>query len=149
MLRTAVVSNQTFAYNNFGLRYDVATRSWQVIDENNLNVYGEFSTGKTGDVTNQQLDSSWILRFTNNGATYTMTTRALRYVFESKREVRFFYDSVDRNFNIVTGKTLQDRISVLSFNTKPDTTTAFTNDIDFSVATEFRTAQGYIDSSKL
>ena len=147
-IKTLII-DQTFAYNNFGLRYDVATRSWQVIDENNLNVYGEFSTGKTGDVTNQQLDSSWILRFTNNGATYTMTTRALRYVFESKREVRFFYDSVDRNFNIVTGKTLQDRISVLSFNTKPDTTTAFTNDIDFSVATEFRTAQGYIDSSKL
>ena len=144
-----LIIDQTFAYNNFGLRYDVATRSWQVIDENNLNVFGSFSTGKTGDVTNQQLDSSWILRFTNNGATYTMTTRSLRYVFESKREVRFFYDSVDRNFNIVTGKTLQDRISVLSFNTKPDSNDSFNIDTDFSVATEFRTAQGYIDSSKL
>ena len=70
-------------------------------------------------------------------------------MFESKKEVRFYYDSVDRNFNIVTGKTLQDKIAVLSFNTKPDSVDAFTNDIDFSVATEFRTAQGYIDSSKL
>ena len=25
-------------------------------DENNSNVYGTFSTGKTGDLTNQQLD---------------------------------------------------------------------------------------------
>ena len=54
-IKTLII-DQTFAYNNFGLRYDVATRSWQVIDENNLNVYGDFSTGKTGDVTNQQLD---------------------------------------------------------------------------------------------
>jgi len=147
-IKTLII-DQTFAYNNFGLRFDVATRSWQLIDENNLNVFGDFSTGKTGDTTNQQLDSSWILRFTNNGETYTITTRVLRYVFESKKEVRFYYDSVDRNFNIVTGKTVQDKISVLSFNTKPDSVDAFTNDIDFSVATEFRTAQGYIDSSKL
>ena len=38
----------------------------------------------------------------------------------AKKEVRFYYDSVDRNFNIVTEKTLQDKIAVLSFNTKPD-----------------------------
>ena len=87
-----LIIDQAFAYNNFGLRYDVATRKWQVIDENNLNVYGVFSTGKAGDLTSQQLDASWILRFVTNGATYTMTSRGMRYVFESKREVRFFYD---------------------------------------------------------
>ena len=67
--------DQAFAYNNFGLRYDVATRKWQVIDENNLNVYGVFSTGKTGDLTNQQLDASWIIRFITNGSTYSVTSR--------------------------------------------------------------------------
>jgi len=145
----AIIIDQTFAYNNFALRYDVSTRQWQVIDENNLNVYGTFSTGKAGDLSNQQLDASWIIRFINDGTTYTMTTRGLRYVFESKREVRFFYDSVDRNFNQVTGKTLQDKVSILSFNTKPDSVNPFTSDIDFSVSTEYRTVNGYVDSSKL
>ena len=144
-----LIIDQAFAYNNFGLRYDVATRKWQVIDENNLNVYGVFSTGKAGDLTSQQLDASWILRFVTNGATYTMTSRGMRYVFESKREVRFFYDSADRNFNVQTGKTLQDKISVLSVNTKPDSTANFNIDLNFSVSTEFRTTEGYVDSSKI
>ena len=145
----SLMIDQAFAYNNFGLRYDVETRKWQVIDENNLNVYGTFSTGKTGDLTNQQLDASWIIRFLTNGSTYTVTTRGLRYVFESKREVRFYYDSADRNFNVQTGKTLQDKIAVLAVNTKPDSTANFNLDLNFSVSTEFRNAEGYVDSSKI
>jgi len=78
-----------------------------------------------------------------------MTSRGMRYVFESKREVRFFYDSADRNFNVQTGKTLQDKISVLSVNTKPDSTANFNIDLNFSVSTEFRTTEGYVDSSKI
>ena len=115
-----LIIDQAFAYNNFGIRYDVQTRKWNVIDENNLNVYGDFSVGKTGDESNQQLDASWLIKCINNGATYTITFRGLRYVFESKKEVRFFYDSADRNFNAKTGATIQDKISVLSINTKPD-----------------------------
>jgi len=144
-----LIIDQAFAYNNFGIRYDVATRKWQVIDENNLNVFGVFSTGKTGDTSNQQLDASWLIKCITNGSTYTITYRGLRYVFESKKEVRFFYDSADRNFNSQTGVTLQDKISVLSINTKPDTTNSFTNDINFAVSTEYRTLSGYVDSSKL
>jgi hypothetical protein len=144
-----IIIDQAFAYNNFGIRYDVASRSWQVIDENNLDVYGTFSTGKTGDTSNQQLDSSWLIKCITNGATYTITYRGLRYVFESKREVRFFYDSADRNFNAQTGVTLQDKVSVLSINTKPDVVASFTNDINFAVSTEYRTLSGYVDSSKL
>ena len=43
-----LIIDQAFAYNNFGIRYDVQTRKWNVIDENNLNV-SEQSVGKTGD----------------------------------------------------------------------------------------------------
>ena len=144
-----VIIDQAFAYNNFGIRYDVQTRKWMVIDENNLNVYGDFSIGKTGDESNQQLDSSWLIRCINNGATYTITYRGLRYVFESNKEVRFFYDSADRNFNAKTGTTLQDKVSVMSVNTKPDSNSAFNNDINFAISTEYRTLSGYVDSAKI
>jgi len=147
-VKTQII-DQTFAYNNFGLRYDVETRKWQVIDENNLNVYGVFSTGKSGDASNQQLDASWIIKCITDGATYTITHRGLRYVFESKKEVRFYYDSADRNFNAQTGVTLQDKIAVLSINTKPDSVVPFNNDTDFSISTEFRTIEGYVNSSKV
>jgi hypothetical protein len=144
-----VIIDQAFAYNNFAIRYDVQTRKWMVIDENNLNVYGDFSIGKTGDESNQQLDSSWLIRCINNGATYTITYRGLRYVFESTKEVRFFYDSADRNFNAKTGTTLQDKVSVMSVNTKPDSNSAFNNDINFAISTEYRTLSGYVDSAKI
>ena len=147
-VKTSII-DQTFAYNNFGLRYDLATRTWQLIDENNISQYGSFSTGKTGDQTNQQLDASWLLKFVTDGETYTITTRELRYVFESKREVRFFYDSADRNFNAQTGVTLQDKVSVLNINTKPDSIDSFTTDTEFAVSTEYRTSAGYVDSSKI
>lgn len=143
------IIDQAFAYNNFGVRYDVATRKWQIIDENNLNVYGSFSTGKTGDISNQQLDASWIIRCITDGSSYKVTSRGLRYVFESKKEVRFFYDSADRNFNAQTGVTIQDKIGIMSINTKPDAITSLTNDIDFSISTEYRTMAGYVDSSKI
>ena len=147
-VKTSII-DQTFAYNNFGLRYDLATRTWQLIDENNISQYGSFSTGKTGDQTNQQLDASWLLKFVTDGETYTITTRELRYVFESKREVRFFYDSADRNFNAQTGVTLQDKVSVLNINTKPDSIDSFTTDTEFAISTEYRTSAGYVDSSKI
>ena len=71
-------------------------------------------------------------------------------MFESQREVRFFYDSADRNFNVQTGKTLQDKITVLSANTKPDSTANFNVDLNsVKSPTEFRNAEGYVDSSKL
>ena len=106
------------------------------------------STNKV-EKSNKQLDASWLIKCINNDATYTITFRGLRYVFESKKEVRFFYDSADRNFNAKTGATIQDKISVLSINTKPDSNNAFNNDINFAVSTEYRTQNGYVDSAKI
>ena len=64
--------DQVFAYKTFGLRYSTDTRSWRIVTENNLNVSANFSTGKTGDISNQQLDASWMLLFETNGETYTI-----------------------------------------------------------------------------
>ena len=141
--------DQIYSYKTFALRYDVSSRNWKVIDENNLNIYGTFSTGKTGDSSNMQLDSSWILLFTNNGETYTMTSRGMRYIFESDKEIRFFFDSADRNYDYKTGKTLQDKISVLSINTAPDVITPMTNEVVFNITKEYRDVNGYVDSKKI
>ena len=147
-VKTQII-DQIFAYKTFALRYDLTTRKWKLIDENNLNLYGAFSTGKTGDSSNAQLDASWLLKFTNNGETYTMTSRGMRYVFESDKEIRFFYDSADRNFDYKSGKILQDRISVLSINTAPDVITPMNNEVAFDITKEYRNVDGYVDSKKI
>ena len=145
----AQVINQIFAYQTFGLRYSQGQGEWRLITENNLDVVNAFSTGKTGDTTNQQLDSSWLLLFQTDGEKYTITYRAMRYVFESDKEIRFYYDSSDKIYNNLTGKIVKDKISVLNINTQPDSSSPFSNDFDWEVVEEYRDAEGYVDSKKI
>jgi hypothetical protein len=141
--------DQIFANSTFGLRYNVSDRDWAVIDENNLNIYGDFSTGKTGDTSNQQLDASWLLLFTTDTELYTVTYRGVRYVFESDQEIRFYYDSGDKNYNNNSGKVIKDKITVLSINTAPASSNSLLYDVDWQVVEEYRDSQGYVDSKKI
>ena len=141
--------NLAFAYRTFGLRYDVESRQWRVILESNLDKFSDFSIAKTGDNSNQQLDASWLMLFETDGEKYTVTVRNLEYIFESAKEVRFFYDSVNKIYDSKTGKIVKDVIKVLSINTQPGNTAPFTTNWDWQVTKEFRDAEGYVDSRKI
>ena len=141
--------DQVFAYKTFGLRYSTDTQSWRIVTENNLNVNSDFSTGKTGDISNQQLDSSWMLLFETNGETYTIKNRAMRYIFESNQEMRFYFDKTDKIYNNLTGKIVKDKISILNINTQPDSALPFTVNYDWELTEEYRDAEGYVDSKKI
>jgi len=143
------IIDQIFAYKTFGLRYDYSQRQWRVVTENNLDIIGSFSTGKTGDLTNQQLDASWLLLFETDGETYNVEYRGLRYVFESNEEIRFYYDSKNKIYDNTTGQIIKDKIKVLSINTMPDDTSPFNLDYDWQVVKEYRDPEGYIDSKKV
>jgi hypothetical protein len=141
--------DQIFAYKTFGLRYDFNSRQWRIITNTNLNTVANFSLGRTGDNTNQQLDSSWLLLFETNGEKYTVTNRNLRYVFESDEEIRFYHDSIDKIFDSKSGKLVKDTITVLSNNNQPDSLNSFTQDFKWQVVKEYRDADGYVDNKKL
>ena len=141
--------DQAFANNTFGLRYDVATRQWRIITEVNLNTTSAFTTGKTGDVSSQNLDASWLLWFKTDGEKYNINYRAMRYVYESDEEIKFYYDSSDKIYDNKTGKVIKDKIEVLSINTQPDLTVPFTADYNFEITKEYRDAEGYVDSKKI
>ena len=135
---------QVFAYKTFGIRYDPNTRQWRIIINENLNIYDEFSNGKTGDVTNNQLDASWILLFQTDGEKYTVTSRGRRYIFESDTELNFYFDGENKIYDSTTGQLVKDKISVLNFNTQPDSLDAFTADIDWEITSAFKNEDGYI-----
>ena len=141
--------DKIFSNSVFGLRYSTAVRDWVVIDETNLNLFGSFSTGKTGDNTNQQLDASWLLLFTTDTDLYTVTYRGVRYVFESDKEIRFFYDSNNKDYVANVGKVIKDKISVLSINNAPGILTPMQSHVDWQVLQEYRDTQGYVDSKKI
>lgn len=138
-----------FARKEFGLRYDVESTSWKIIASANLNKKSAFSLGKTGDLSNQQLDSSWIVLVETDGETYTVTNRATRYVFESEKEIRFFFDTSDKVYDTSTGKIVRDRITVLDINTKPNSAVPFGQNFDWEIVADYKGADGYIDTKKI
>ena len=147
-VKTQII-DQVFAYKTFGLRYDQTVREWRVTTKENLNVEGVFSNGKAGDISNAELDASWLLLFETNGESYTITQRSLRYVFESDKEVNFYFDSTKKIYDNKTGQLIKDKIELLSINTKPDTTIPYTNGITWEIVKEFRDIDGYVNSKKV
>jgi hypothetical protein len=147
-VKTQII-DQVFGYRDFGLRYDQLERQWKLITGDNINTVEDFSTGKAGDVSGQNLDASWLLYFKTNGDTYTITYRNLRYIMESDSEIRFFYDRADKIYDSRTGRLQKDKISVLGINRKPDSLESFTRDFDWSVDDSYRDKEGYVDTKKI
>lgn len=143
-----------FSYKQFGLRYNRNAERWDIILEENLDIVSPFGIGKEGDTTAQKLDASWLLKFTTNKESYIIEYRALRYVFESANEVKFYFDESDKIYDSVTGKIVKDKISILSINQKPATAQTaglenFTTDFDWAITNTYRDPLGYITSKKV
>ncbi len=141
-----------FANKPFGLRYDIETRTWKIVFEVNLNTADGFSLGKQGDNSNQQLDSSWLLLFTTDTEFYTVKSRLVRYVFESDKQLRFFFDASDKIYDTRTNTVVKDKIKVLNINTDPASVGSsypFTIDRDWEITEEFKGLDGYVDTKKI
>lgn len=139
-----------FGNKPFGLRYDTITQTWQIIFETNLNQTGQFSLSKQGNTDNTGQDSSWLLMFTTDNEYYTITTRLLRYVFESDSQVRFYFDENSKVYDNTTSSVVKDQINVLSINQRPDNSGyPFTVDLKWDVTSSFNGLDGYIDNKKI
>ena len=139
-------------YSNrpFGLRYDATDQSWKIIFENNLNSTSGFSLSNQGSISNLKNDASWIMLFTTDNDFYTITTRLLRYVFESDDEIRFFFEDNSPVYDSTSNSVVKDLINVLSINTKPGLTgKPFTQDLKWDVVSSFNGLDGYIDNKKI
>ena len=141
--------DQIFAYRTFGVRYSLVDREWRIILNNNLSVTNAFNMGKSGDNSQQNLDSSWLLLFETDGEKYTVTYRGVRYIFESDKEVRFYYDETDSIYDSRTGQLINDKVNLLSINKKPGVSEALTVDYPWQITKEYRDAEGYVNSKKV
>jgi len=148
---TIITTMIDLVYSNrpFGLRYDGTTQTWQIIFETNLNQTSTFNLGKQGDATNTNQDSSWMLLFTTDNEKYTITSRLLRYIFESDTEISFFFDEDITIYDNTTNSTVRDQIKILNINRKPDSVMPFTEDYVWDVTSAYRGLDGYIDNKKI
>ena len=143
--------DRIYSYKTFALRYDYVAERWKIVTETNINFINDFGLGRTGDTNNQSLDASWLLLFETNGESYTISTRLMRYVFESDTEVRFFFDNRDKVYDPKSGKTNIDNISILNINTKLDEAgiNSLTNDHLWEISDTYRDSEGYVSSKKV
>lgn len=151
-LNTNVIStviDLIYAHKPFGLRYDVATSSWAIIFEVNLNLVDNFSLAQSGYNTNEKADSSWLVSFISDSEYYTVSFRFLRYIFESDKQIRFYYDSSDKIYDTRTNTIEKDKIKLLSINRDNTTLNSFTFDQDLEIVEEYKGLDGYLDTKKI
>jgi len=139
-----IASNQPF-----GLSYNSVTQTWQIVFETNLNIISPFSLSRQGDKSNTQSDASWLLLFTTDNVTYTVSTRKQRYVFESDKQLTFYFDSSKKIYDVTSNTVLKDTINVLSINQKPDSLSSFTIDYSWDVVDSYIGLDGFVDNKKL
>jgi len=130
----------------FGLSFDQIQRTWQVIDDTNINLYGSFSLEYQNDVTNSNKDGSWIVAFSWTGINYKVLYRNLNYIFESNGQTGFFIDNNSINYDYTTDTVVKDQIKVLSINSL-NTTTSIGLGVDYSwqIDGQFVQADGYVE----
>lgn len=140
---------QVSAYRDFGIRYDLDTQDWVLIDHQNLSPSSEFSLNYAGNTSGLNLDSSWLIRFKATGLIYTVEIRGLNYIFESVKETKFYFDNSVKVFDPKTGLTVNDNIKILRVNGDPATGMSYSQDITWFVYNQVAESDGYVDNSKV
>lgn len=110
---------QILSFKTFGIRYDIPTMTWNIVESQNLGD-GDFSLTNAGDTSGTGLDNSWFLSLSFSNGEYTVVSRGINYYFESERETRFYFDPDIRVYDSRTATTLIDSVKVLRTNTLPD-----------------------------
>ena len=147
-LETEIVNLVTTGLD-FGIRYDIETTSWKVITSSNLDPVSPFKLGQSGDVSNTNSDSSWIICFVREPDRYSVRIRKLAYVFGSLQQNRFYYDSNQKVYDSRTGKVIKDRIKILGINTDHTRISPLQHDVTFSVSDAIKFDDGYQSSSEV
>ena len=144
------ISNQISQNLNFGLRFDITTATWNIIIPSNLDSVSDFSLGRAGDITGNNLDSSWVVAFIKEADQYKVRIRGLDYVAGSVEQNRFYYDVNQKQYNDRTGSVVKDTVTILGINTSFDGSgTAIKQDFDFEVSDTIKFDDGYESATEI
>ena len=110
--------------NTFGIMYDFINDLWFVKDTS-YGAYNRNSNVYTPTISSDLLqENAWLvlLEFTGSeeNAYWAISTRGLRYVFESVEDVRFFFINSFRLYNNATGLVDRDHVTIFKTNGVPE-----------------------------
>ena len=136
---------------NFGIGYDSlgtitgTAGSWYLITSTNLDINANWSQANAGSTAGINDDASWFVRFTTNGSTYTVVSRALDYFFGSVLQTRFFYYGDQQIYDSRTGTVISDFVNVLKTNSKPDSALPLAGDTKLKIVGQPIQSDGFVD----
>lgn len=137
-------------FRQFGIRYDQELQTYALIAAENLDIDSPFSLNNSGDVSGTGSDSSWVARFSTDGQSYTVTYRKLDFVFESKKQTRFYFDNSIRVYDPRTGSVVKDSVKILKINNLPDNPAlGLGYDYSMQIHNVFIESDGYEDTTKI
>ena len=143
------MTNQVFNGTNFGLRYDAVASEWKIIQNQNLDLVGNFSLGKAGDTTSLNLDSSWIVAFVKDNDQYIVRVRSEQYLFGSIEQNRCYFDNNEKAYNNLTGKLIKDSVRILGINSVSNSSTPLNNDYSFEISDSIMFDDGYESTKEI
>ena len=143
------IVNQVYQNLTFGLRYDISTTTWKIVSSSNIDLVNKFTLGKSGDTTDNNLDSSWIVAFVKEADQYRVRIRTMDYVFGSVEQNRFYFDSSEKQFNNKLGKVVKDTINILGVNLDSTGTSALKNDYTFEITDTIKFSDGYESAAEI
>jgi hypothetical protein len=107
------------AANTFAIRYDLTDRTWKVIQGNYINLVNDFDITTSGKTSPSNQDSSWLIYIEYTPDAWKLTSRGLMYVFESEKDVRFFFVNNYKVTDVQTGRDRRDYVKILRTNHRP------------------------------
>jgi hypothetical protein len=119
---------------NFYLMFDnsvaLAFQRWSVVQYDNPN---------------------WFVKFTYNSvnSSYSVTVKNVNYYFGSVREVRFAFDKNKKIFDPKSGQVINDFVSVLKSNSKPESSAPLGMNHILSVSEQMLLSDGYPDDFQI
>lgn len=144
------IVNQVSQNLNFGLRFEVEASTWNIITSSNLDSVSDFSLGRSGDTTSNNLDASWIIAFIREADQYRVRIRGLDYIAGSVEQNRFYYDVNQKQYNNQVGAVVKDTVTILGINTVSDGSgSAIKQDFAFEVTDTIKFDDGYESAKEI
>lgn len=115
------ISERLLLRRTFGIRWNAINVTWDVINNEDIDVSGDFAFTYQGDKTGTSRDTSWLIKLeyrvgSNGEDEWTLTDRGVSINFESEKEVEFIHVNDRAIVDDKTGKKLRDSVILLETN---------------------------------
>ena len=128
----STIITQINAEVNFGLTFDQLNQVWVNIPPSSIGS-----------------NNTWLLKFTYNQGTYTVSSKILQYIFASARETSFYFNPGVRVYDSTTGVSVVDTIKILKINSQPGSNTPIGSDITWQIYDTINDSAGYANADKI